>query len=154
MIEGPGPAPWPLPFTFGPGPAPWPLPFTFGPGPAPWPRLFSLGPGPARAPLMEAEGYSRRVFFPEKCMYFVFLLEMFFMCFLQKEIEALFRKTKKPAGIPLSFGEGGQGAGPGPRLNEIGPIWSKIGPIWFKIGPKWSRKVDFCFLLKMKCSVL
>ncbi len=37
--------------------------FTFGPGPAPWPRPFSLGPWPARAPLMEAEGYSRRVFF-------------------------------------------------------------------------------------------
>ena len=61
------------PFTFGPGPAPWPLPFTFGPGPAPWPRLFSLGPGPARAPLMEAEGYSRRgFFFSEKVPLFLF----------------------------------------------------------------------------------
>ena len=70
---GPGPAPWPLPFTFGPGPAPWPRLFTFGPGPAPWPRLFSLGPGPARAPLMEAEGYSRRgFFFSEKCVCFFF----------------------------------------------------------------------------------
>ena len=29
-------------------------------------------------------------------------------------------RTKSPAGIPLGFGEGGQGAGPGPRLNSRG----------------------------------
>ena len=33
-----------------------------------------------------------------------------------------FSEKQKPAGIPLSFGEGGQGAGPGPRLNSRGQV--------------------------------
>jgi len=49
------------------------------------------------------------------------------------------KNNNKTAGIPLGYREGGQGAGPGPRLNKIGSIWSKIGPIWSKIGPIWSK---------------
>ena len=46
--------------------------FSLGPGPAPWPRPFSLGPGPARAPLMEADRASRRVFSMNNCVFYVF----------------------------------------------------------------------------------
>ena len=46
-------------------------------------RPFSLGPGPARAPLMEAEGYSRSFCFFSTNVVFL-LLNMCFMCFLEK----------------------------------------------------------------------
>ena len=90
-LFGPGPAPWPLPFTFGPGPAPWPLPFTFWPGPAPWPDRLVLGrAGPGRAPLMEAKGYSRRVFF---------LPEMDIILFVGNVFYVLSRKSEFGAGF-------------------------------------------------------
>ena len=38
----------------------------------------------------------------------------------RKKKKCPFSGTKSPAGIPLSFGEGGRGAGPGPRLNGKG----------------------------------
>ena len=53
----------------------------------------------------------------------------------QKQKSLFFGKTK-PAGIPPSLGEGGQGAGPGPNVNGKGqgagpgPNVNKIGPIW------------------------
>ena len=57
--------------------------FSLGPGPAPWPRPFSLGPGPARAPLMEADRASRRVFLFSKNVRLCFL-KWCLMCFRDK----------------------------------------------------------------------
>ena len=95
LWPGPGPAPWPLPFTFGPGPAPWPLPFSLGPGPAPWP------------PSPKLRGIAAGFLFPWE-MGVLFLLEMCFMCFLEKV-------SLGPDFSPISLPFPG-GPVPGPRL--------------------------------------